>query len=169
MKINTLLTGIGLMLLSVACKEASSCCDVLPGNDEHFEYSVKNKAGVDLLAPDATGSYNSPQITILENDNGKFVEIYRPDRDTPKGYKIFKHENTYRMRLFIEATESTGDFVQKQAIVRWNETDQDTVKLRLSLQNGNIQHLVQIHYNNQNVWDGTTSSDHNERYFEVVK
>lgn len=171
MKIYTLLLGLGLLLLSGACKNETECCEAIPGNDDHFVFGLKNGEGRDLLSPETQGSYNTSQISISEFDyeKGQYVKVYRPDFDAPKGYIIDEYQNKHRMILYTYNNDKSGDAIQRKAIIHWNEADEDTIELNLVQQYKHIQRLTKIVYNDQTVWDEEDYPQVVSRYFEIIK
>ena len=168
MKMYIIIALCALSLLSNSCKDENDCCSGIPGNDDIFEFSIVNLEQNDLLNPETEGSINTSEIRVYEYKNEEYIEINNPNMDASRGYMIYENENEFRMRLFIEAGVVIDDLIQRKAIVKWNELDQDTLELELIQEPSNVQRLIRILYNDIEVWDENNSKD-NIRYFQIEK
>lgn len=168
MKIYILITLFGLSFWSNSCTQENDCCAGIPGNDDIFEFSIVNSKKEDLLNPETESTLNTSNIKVFEYKNEEYVEINNPNLDASKGYMIYETEGEFRMRLFLEAGAVVNDIVERKAILKWNESDQDTLELRLVQEPSNIQRLTRIIFNDNEVWNEENSID-NIRYFQIEK
>ena len=160
--LRSILTFILLIMAFSACKNQVN--SEIPGNDDIFEFSVVNQEGKDLLDPDHNASYDTSKIRLYDLIDRKAVLIDDPNKEPSHGYLFFERDGMYRIRPYINGDGS----LERRGIIRWNESQQDTIALKLVQQSKHTQRLVQISFNDEIVWDETEKHD-DERYFQIVK
>lgn len=127
------------------------------------EFSVFDSENEDLLNPENPNHINESDISIYYNIDGVIEEVNNPNSDYPRNFFIFKHENEYRLRVFINNTKTSEEPI---TYVHWNKVDIDTIKATFNRANNSI---VQdkIWLNGKEVWeigDNTTKP-----YFTLIK
>ncbi|MBB4037383.1 hypothetical protein GGR21_003300 [Dysgonomonas hofstadii] len=108
-----------------------TACDKDP---VEFVYSlhciVVDQDGNDLLNPDTQGAIEISKIEIYYLKNGEFSKYYDRNLDSPKGYRVSKHEldddHEYKCTFFLSPYE---EYKGKKTltIVKWNENESDTI------------------------------------------
>lgn len=88
-------------------------------------FSVFNSENKDLLNPKNTNHINTSRIRLFYDVNGKKKEIYNPNMDSPKSFRIYKHENEYRIAISLNYTKTSN---KATTYIEWNKDDTDTIK-----------------------------------------
>ncbi|MBE9466761.1 MAG: hypothetical protein IMY72_00400 [Bacteroidetes bacterium] len=149
---------ISIFLLSACQKEESNQFNL----DTSFSMSVLDKNNNDLLNPNNNNSFKEENIKILYLIDGEKIEVNKPMLDYPKGFRIFEHENEYRIAIFPN-NESILKFPITYII--WNSTERDTIKCEIQ-GTDKSEICKKIWYNGALTWD---SSENKERFFEIKK
>lgn len=89
-----------------------------------IEFSIFNSQNGDLLDPKNPNSLDVSNIKLFYVVNGEKQEVYNPNLTFPRNFKIFKHENEYRIRIFLNNTETTDKPI---TYIQWNSSDTDTI------------------------------------------
>lgn len=97
--------------------------------DTVVQMTLKNKNGEDLLNPNTVGTFNTDKIKIYYVDeDGKPQVYYESNLDYPKGYFIFKSEQEYKIKIFVNTDSSINN---PTTIVKWNEEVSDNLKCEI--------------------------------------
>lgn len=91
-----------------------------------IELSILNSQNEDLLNSENPNHLDVKKIKLFNVINGKKQEVYDPDMDSPRNFFIFKHENEYRIRLFLNHTETSEKPI---TYIEWNDSDTDTIEV----------------------------------------
>lgn len=126
-------------------------------NDVSINIAVTQPDGVDLLDPSELNAYKKEDIDILIMKNGKLSNVSTPNRDYSNNYKIFKHENEFRLAIFALPNE-------KELFVRWRGGTIDTLGYKIEFE-GNSTKCTEVSFNGNIVWDDYST----ERFFEITK
>ena len=154
------------MILALTSCDEKDCCSGIPGDDTLFEFSLLDESGTDLLDPEIQGTYNTDNIRLYNEENGDTTMVYDENSDTPYGYTIIERESVFRIRPFFLNADSEFETI---GYIKWNSEEIDTLKLELVQQSENIKRLTKIHYNGIEVWNEETTSNSEDRYFQIIK
>lgn len=160
------------MFISCAHPEAITGVTI----DTYFDLFVKNNNGHNLLNPNTLGYFNPDQIRIYYGQNGKKVEVYNPNLDSPRGFKITKNEgnNEYFIRIF-----QSDASVEKEKIttyIQWRSGLEDTIQTQIAKPNTSNILTSKIWYNGKLMYDVNTAPSYVDwgngqfrRLLEVIK
>ena len=130
---------------------------------EFLEFSVVNSQNEDLLDTSIANHLKASDIKLFYQIDGEIVEVYNADMQFPRNFLIFKHENEYRIRVFLNYTESSDKPV---TYIQWNENDTDTIEVVYN-RTPNSLRQNEIWLNGELVWElGDNTID---PYFILVK
>lgn len=131
--------------------------------DASLEFSVFNNNNEDLLNPENTNHLDTSNFKIFYLINGKKQEVNDSDMDYPKGFKIYKHENEYRIRIFLNHSDGLDKPITE---IQWSESDTDTLKVSYTrTENAILQNIIWL--NGQQIWNrGDNTTD---PYFVLTK
>lgn len=132
--------------------------------DANLEFSIFNSLNEDLLNPENTNHLNTSKFKVFYVINGEKQEVYESNLDYPRKFKIFKHENEYRIRIFLNYTDSAEKPI---TYIQWNESDTDTIEVSFNrIENVAVLQDI-IWLNGEQIWvrgDNTT-----DPYFVLIK
>jgi hypothetical protein len=113
------------------------------------EFSIINSENEDLLNPESTNKIDVDKIRIYHLINGKKTYYFKGNLDSPKGFKVYKHENEYRIGIALNHTETSAKPI---TYIEWNENDTDTIEATFKSSNSS---LIQqkIWLNGKEVWE----------------
>lgn len=132
--------------------------------DSHIEFSVKNSDQVDLLNPNNNDIIDNSKIKIFYLVDGVKTAFFKAHWDYPKGYIIFKHENNYRIRVFLNNESNNTEKVT--TFIQWNKNKTDKVEATFNRNNNSIMQQ-KIWLNNEEIWElGNNTID---PYFILTK
>ena len=149
-----------------SCSDEKDCCSQISGNDVLFEFSIVNQNGEDLLDSNIQGSYNTNTIKLYDIINDDEVLINNSDSDTPNGYIIFKKDDLNLIRTYFDVK---SNLLTHKGIIEWSPNNRDTISLETVQQSENVKRLIKIKYNNEVVWEESTATNSDSRYFQIVK
>lgn len=150
-----------VILLSVfllSCTEKVSERVVL---DIVVDMAVRDAGGVDLLNPNNANAFNKDLIKLIFEVDGKQNEYYDENLDYRKGFFIYQHENTHRIRVFPNSDHKESFPI---TYIQWNETDTDTLKCEID-RVGSSKICRKVWFNGELVWDNKGD----DRFFEITK
>jgi len=130
--------------------------------DIGFELSVFNSLNEDLLDTATANHYEAKKIKLFYEVDGEVKEVYLTGMEYPRNFLIFKHENEYRIRIFMNSTETSDKPI---TYIQWNEVDTDTIEATFEGSGANVRKR-NVWFNGVEVWDWTSNED---GYFEVIK
>lgn len=131
--------------------------------DAGIEFSVRDSSNVDLLNPENTNSLDTDAIKLFYLIDGKTVEVYDKDLDYPRNFRVYQHQDEYRIAIFTNHAETEEKPV---TYIQWNESDRDTLEAIYDRsQNGVLQSKIWL--NGQQIWErGDNTVD---PYYVLVK
>lgn len=130
--------------------------------DTVFEFSVFNSQNEDLLDTATTNHYDKSEIKLFYEIDGTLKEVYDPTMDYPRNFIIYKHENEYRIRVFLNYT-ATSD--RPITYIQWNKYDNDTIKAFYERNNNSVLKR-KIWLNGIEIWNWTTNGN---EYYKILK
>jgi hypothetical protein len=130
--------------------------------DVGFELSVKDMDGNDLLNPENANSFKASEIKIFYLINGVMEEVYKADKDYPRNFFIYKHENEHRIRVFLNHSETEET---PETYIKWNETDTDVLGAKVNQTPFNVK-IDNIWLNGNLIW---SASENAEPYYAMIK
>lgn len=131
--------------------------------DAGMEFSVYNSQNEDLLNPENQSHLDSANIKLFYVINGEKKEVYNPNLDSPRNFMIYKHENDYRIRVFLNHSETSYKPI---TYIQWNDSDTDTIEVSYQrTQNATLQNKIWL--NGEQIWErGDNTID---PYFVLTK
>lgn len=119
------LVALNFSLFSCKIEEPIPGVDV----DVDIVLLITNSSGENLLSQETIGSYPIDGIKLFYQEDAKVVEVYNPNLDTPRNFKVLKNEgnNEFFMLLFVNegkglTEETTITYLQL------NGGDMDTIR-----------------------------------------
>jgi len=128
-----------------------------------LEFSVLNSQNEDLLNPITPNHLDITKIKLFYVINGEKQEVNNPNMDYPRNFRIFKHENEYRIAVFLNHTETSEKPI---TYIQWSDNDIDTIEVAIKrTQNSILQDEIWL--NGIHVWErGDNTID---PYFVLIK
>ncbi len=159
---------ISVIITAISCNKAEVTEESVPYNSSYIyamvEFSILNDKNEDLLDPENPDHLDEKDINLYYLIDGEKQQVYDPMMDNPENFKIFKYSNGYRIRIFLNFTETAEKPV---TYIKWNENDTDTIEaIYERYDNGGI---VQqdIWLNDKHIWE---IGDHTvDPYFILTK
>ena len=130
--------------------------------DNGIEFSVFDANNEDLLDTATANHYDVAEIKLFYVINGKTEEVYNQNMDYPRNYKIYKHENEYRIRVFMNHTETSEKPV---TYIQWNNNDNDTIEVTYERTSNSVM-KSKIWLNEKQIWDRSLDQ---EEYYLLIK
>lgn len=146
-----------LLLLLFSCSRKKICCTVV---STEIDMSVNDSTGNDLLDPSFPGSYKEDSIRLYYLVNGKRVEVYDPNMDSPRNFFIYHDTPGYVIRVFPNDDKSSEYPV---TYIDWNQHDEDTIRCELTRTSGTTV-VTKVWFDGQLKWQAGT-----RRYFSIIK
>lgn len=143
-----------------------TCC--VDNGEERFNYEVEFELivtdidGNDLLNPENPNSFKNTEIKILYLINGKMEEVYDENKDYPRNFFIYQHENEYRIKVFLNHSQT--EEIPK-TYIQWNETNTDVLGAKFISTNTFVK-IDSVWLNEVLIW---TASDNTESLYAIVK
>jgi hypothetical protein len=150
-----------ISISTIACSKSDQI-SIQDNIDRSFEFSVFNSDNEDLLDNTTSNHIIESEIRLFYEENGEVSEVYNANLDYPRNFFIFKHENEYRIRVFLNSTESSEKPI---TIIQWNENDSDTIETVFE-RPGNSILKRHVWFNDLKVWDWTLDQ---EEYYMILK
>lgn len=128
-----------------------------------LEFSVHNSENEDLLNPENPDGLDIDAIRLFYLVDGKTVEVYDSNMDYPRNFRIYQHQDEYRIGISLNHTETEQKPV---TYIQWNESDRDTIEVTYDrTQDALLQNRIWL--NGQQIWErGDNSVD---PYFVLEK
>ena len=152
---------IFLLLVSILIV---SCNSDDNNNDDSFyylgrdvEFKVTSIDGIDLLNPNNANAFLENNIKIYNLIDNEIVEVYNPNAQYARDFKIVSPENSGIEEYFIRVYINNPKLENAITYIEWNETDTDTIRTN-SVSNGNSLVLTQAWYNDNLLIDENTES-----------
>jgi hypothetical protein len=131
--------------------------------DANVNINLRSNEGLDLLN---TTKYNSNNFKVYYKINNEFIEQNHSHLDYPRQFIIDTQRNPITMILFLN---SSSIETYPITVIKWNETESDTLKTSFRRGSGNDGQFViceKIWLNNILVWE---INNKNERQISIVK
>ena len=124
--------------------------------DTAIEFSVLNSQNEDLLNPETPNHIDTEGIKLFYVIDGETQGVYDSSRNYPRNFLVFKHENTYRIRVFLNDADTADKSV---TYIQWNDNDTDTIEAIFKRPTNGI--LVEkIWLNGEHIWErGDNTTD----------
>jgi hypothetical protein len=117
--------------------------------DVSLEFSVLNSQNEDLLNPENPNHLDITKIKLFYVIDGEMQEVYNPRMDHPRNFRIYQHENEYRIGVTLNLTETSEKPI---TYIQWNDTDTDTIEVTIKrTQNSTIHDEIWL--NGIHVWE----------------
>lgn len=130
--------------------------------DNGMEFSVFNNNNQDLLDSTTNNHFNKTEIKLFYIIDGIKNEVYNPTYDNPRNFKVYKHENEYRISIGMNYTESSEKPI---TYIHWNETDTDTIEAEY-IRTYNAVMKNKVWFNGNLIWDRSLNQ---EEYYKIIK
>jgi hypothetical protein len=129
--------------------------------DNAVAFSLKNDEGDDLLDPTNVNALDTSSFKvyyIIDGVKTRYSESHLVD---PKGFRVFEHENEYRIAIF---TDFSSD--RDITIIEWFENDVDTIEV-LYNKTANSVLKQDIWLNGEHIWEYGNNTE--EAFFVLTK
>lgn len=148
----------------IACEKSNDMEAQYSSNIEvGIEFSILNSQNEDLLNPENPNHLDVTKIKLFYLINGEKQEVYNPNLDSPRNFRIFKDENEYRIAVFLNHTETSEKPI---TYIQWNDSDIDTLEVDINrTQNSILQNEIWL--NGIHIWE--RGDDTIEPYFVLRK
>lgn len=145
-----------------ACSKSNEIEEQQYNLEVGLEFSVFNSQNEDLLNPENPNHLDVADIKLFYVINGEKQEVYDPNLDSPRNFRIFKHENEYRIGVSLNH-ETSG---KTMTYLQWNESDVDTIEATIKKTQNSL-YSDEIWLNGIHIWErGDNTID---PYFILVK
>jgi len=131
--------------------------------DVAIEFSVLNSQNEDLLNPENPNHLDVTKIKLFYLINGEKQEVYNPNMDSPRNFRIFKHESEYRIGISLNHSETSG---KNMTYIQWNDSDVDTIEATIKKTQNSL-YKDEIWLNGIHVWE--RGDDTIDSYFILRK
>lgn len=152
---------VAIMLF--ACSKSNEIEEQQYNLEVSVEFSVFNSQNEDLLNPENPNHMDVSTIKLFNVINEEKQEVYNPNSDSPKGFRIFKHENEYRIGITLNHSETSSKTI---TYLQWNNSDVDTIEATFKTTQSSL-YKNEIWLNGLHVWQrGDNTID---PYFVLIK
>lgn len=93
--------------------------------DAGMEFTIYNLQNEDLLNPENPNHLDVTNIKLFYVIDGEKQEVYNPNYDNPRNFRIYKHENEYRIGISLNHSETSNKPI---TYIQWNNKDTDTLE-----------------------------------------
>jgi hypothetical protein len=152
-----------LILLTLSCETDEENHQELNLNNI-VEFSVRDEKGADLLNPNHPNRLKEDQIKIYYIEDGAPHEVYDPNMDYPRNFYVYKHDNEYRIKIFLNHTANEET---PTTIIEWNNMEKDTIESNF-IRNTNALLLEKVWLNKNLIWDRQTDPN-KDLFFQLNK
>tara|TARA_R110001583_G_C5503127_1_gene395947 strand:+ start:120 stop:599 length:480 start_codon:yes stop_codon:yes gene_type:complete len=128
-----------------------------------LQLSVFNSNNEDLLNPENPNYLDTGSTRLFYVVNGEKEGIHNANATHPKNFYVFKHENEYRIAVFLNHTDTSDKPI---TYIEWNNSDTDTIEVVYDRNScGVIQQIIWL--NGEQIWEirGNTI----DPYFKLIK
>ncbi|MFO7933291.1 MAG: hypothetical protein R6U78_04330 [Bacteroidales bacterium] len=154
------LVFVVLSLLAFACSKSDDISAVYW--NPSFTFSVYNADNEDLLSLETIDHYDSVGIKLFYKIGAAEREVYDAHLDYPRRFRIFEHENEYRIEVGLNYSETPEKSI---TYIQWGEDDRDTIEALFERTERSLL-LREAWFNGELIWDWTTDA---ERYYRITK
>lgn len=153
-----------LVILAISFAACSKNNDIVEQDslDIIFELSVYNSQNEDLLNISTPNHLNESEIKLFYEVNGEINEVHNSNLYNPKNFKIYKHENEYRIKIYLNYTKTSDRPI---TYIQWNINDTDTIKTVFD-RPGNSVLKRRVWLNEIEVWNWTSNEI---GYYKLIK
>jgi hypothetical protein len=131
-----------------ACSESNEMDKQYHNIEAMVEFSISNSENEDLLNPESLNHLDTTLIKLFYTINGEKQEVYDANLTNPRNFMIYKHENKYRIRIFLNDTQTEEKTI---TYIQWNESDTDTIEVTYKrTQNAILQNNIWL--NSEQIW-----------------
>jgi len=130
--------------------------------DNAIELALVDPEGNDLLDLQNENAIEQSKINVFYLINGSLQEVYDTSKDYPRNFLVYKHENQYRIRVFLNSEENEAT---PETYIQWSESDTDTIKAEFRRSPSSLT-IDKIWLNEEGLWP---SEDKKELYFTLTK
>jgi hypothetical protein len=131
--------------------------------DVNFELSVFNSQNEDLLDPSTAYHFDTTEIKLFYREaDGEILEVIDPQLDYPRHYRLYKHENEYRIDVGLNYSCIPDNSI---SYIQWNENDTDTIEAQFETSDGSVL-MRKVWLNGSEIWDWTSNE---EEYYKLTK
>jgi len=132
-----------LLISSLLCCLISSCDDT-EENDGlissmdislYVDLLVQDNEGVDLLDPNVPNTLNTDQIRLYYINGDEKVEVYDPNLDYERNFKIVYDDNLRFLRLFVNDNIVNG---YTETLLDWGNGNVDAIRSVVTKTNTSI-------------------------------
>ncbi len=150
-----------LIITFVACDKSEDQVIYSSSFPTGAEFSIFNSQNEDLLNPNNPNHLDVSSIKIYYLVNGEKQEVFNPNYDNPRNYRIYKNNNDYRIGIALNNLETEE---KSTTYIEWNDKDIDTIEVSY------IKTLIgtqdKIWLNGKQIWDHESNT---EPYFKLIK
>lgn len=158
---NLLIILVAIMLF--ACSKSNEIEEQQYNLEVGVQFSVFNSQNEDLLNPENPNHLDVTTIKLFYVVNGENQEVYNPDLDNPRNFRIFKHENEYRISVILNHSETSG---KTMTYIQWNNSDVDTIEATIKKTQNSL-YKDEIWLNGIHIWERGNNTI--EPYFVLRK
>ena len=130
--------------------------------DTSMEFSIFNSDNEDMLDTVTVNHIDESEIKLFYEVNGEINTVYYVGSDYPKGFKIYRHENEYRIKISMNSDESSEKTI---TYIQWSENDSDTLEAIFERPGNSILKRY-VWLNDLEVWNWTLNDD---GYYKIIK
>ncbi len=153
-----------LFLALIPLFACSKTDEASPGYDlnRFFEFLVFNSQDVDILDPATPDHYKEEDIKLFYEVDREIFEVYNSNMSSSGNFSIYKHENEYRIKVFLNDSNTSGKSITH---IQWNNTDTDTIEATFE-RTDHYCVVSKVWLNELEIWD-QSMVDH--QYFKFIK
>lgn len=127
-----------------------------------FEFTVTDISGKDLLDPKNSDAFKESEIKLFYLIDGNVQEVYDLNKDYPRNFLIYRRENSYRIRVFLNQSQTEGI---SKTLIQWKESDVDVFSAKFITSETSV--IVEsVWLNEKLIW---TASENTEPFFALTK
>ena len=116
-----------ISLMIIGCSKDNQNENINAFNlDVGVEFSVINSDGEDILNPNNPNAINKSDIKLFYLIDGVKKEVYNSNYDYPRNFKIYEHQNEYRITIWQNNTDSEE---KPLTFVQWSKDENDIDKI----------------------------------------
>ena len=146
---NLFLTLVATII--IACSQSEEMEPQYYNIEAAMEFSIVNSENIDLLNPENANHLDTSKFKIFYLNNGTSQEVNNPNSDYPKGFRIYQHANEYRIRVFLNHSETEE---KPTTYIKWYDNNFDIDTIQVSYQRTENSILQNIIWKNGNkIWE----------------
>lgn len=116
-----------IIIVFFGCDNSEENKDLCSYYNTTVRFSVLNSEHEDLLNPKNPNYLDVSKIKLFNVINGKTVEFYDPNLDSPRNFKILKYDydDVYHIIVFLNYIDKSA---KTATYIQWDEKDTDTLE-----------------------------------------